>query len=147
MRALQEGEIERVGGGGPIAVDVRVVSATADATEAVLAENSFNEEPGEGYQFFIATLEATYQGDESSNFWVDMSWKSVGDSNVAYEFPEGDCGVVPDPIDDAGEAFPGGTISGNVCWRVASADVGSLVMIMEESFTFDETRVIFRLGA
>jgi len=46
--------------------------------------------------------------------------------------------VIPNSIDDAGETFPGGTISGDVCWRVASDDVGSLVMIMEESFTFDD---------
>ena len=34
--------------------------------------------------------------------------------------------MIPGSIDDAGETFPGGTISGNVCWRVASDDVGSL---------------------
>ena len=53
--------------------------------------------------------------------------------------------MIPNSIDDAGETFPGGTISGDVCWRVASDDVGSLVMIMEESFTLDDARAIFNL--
>ena len=55
------------------------------------------------------------------------------------------CGVIPDAIDDTGETFPGGSIEGNVCWSVRTEDVGSLVMIAEESFTMDEERVFFSL--
>ena len=55
-------------------------------------------------------------------------------------------GVIPDDINDSGETFPGGTITGNVCWRVRSDDVDSLVIIAEESFNFDETRAFFSLG-
>ncbi|HEX7099466.1 MAG TPA: hypothetical protein VF377_09490 [Acidimicrobiia bacterium] len=122
-----------------------VVEVIPDATQLVLAENRFNEPPEEGRQFYMARLEATFDGTESSTFWVDMSLKAVGDSSVAYEGFDGSCGVIPDPIDEAGETFPGGSISGNVCWNVWSEDVGSLVMIAEESFTFDENRVFFSL--
>ena len=97
----------------------------------------------EGNQFFIASLEATYTGTESSTFWIDMRLKSVGDSNVAYDAY---CGVIPDDIDDSGETFPGGTITGNVCWSIQSTDAASLVMIVEESFNFDGTRAFFALA-
>lgn len=108
-------------------------------------ENEFNDPPPEDNQFFIATLEATYTGDESSTFWVDMTLKAVGESNVAYEAFEASCGVIPDDINDSGETFPGGTITGNVCWNIQSSDVASLVMIAEESFNLDDTRQFFSL--
>ena len=125
--------------------DVTVMSVTADGTDAVLAANPFNEPPGEGEQFFLAVLEATYIGDESSTFWVDMTLKALGASNVAYEAFEASCGVIPDDINEAGETFPGGTVTGNVCWKIGSAEAVSLVMIAEESFSLDETRVFFSL--
>ena len=124
---------------------LRVSGVTPDGTDQVMEENQFNDPPPEGNQFFIATLEATYTGDESSTFWLDMLLKAVGESNVAYEAFEASCGVIPDDIDDSGETFPGGTITGNVCWNISSADTASLVMIAEEAFSFDDTRAFFAL--
>ena len=64
---------------------LRVSAITPDGTDEVMEENQFNDPPPEGNQFFIASLEATYTGTESSTFWGDMRLKSVGDSRVAYE--------------------------------------------------------------
>ena len=124
---------------------LRVSAITPDGTDEVMEENQFNDPPPEGNQFFIASLEATYTGTESSTFWVDMWLKSVGDSRVAYE-GVAYCGVIPDDIDDSGETFPGGTITGNVCWSIQSTDAASLVMIVEESFNFDDIRAFFALA-
>ncbi len=44
LRALQEGEITRVGGSAPIPVDVRVVSATHQDLEAKLTQGAFRED-------------------------------------------------------------------------------------------------------
>jgi transcriptional regulator with GAF, ATPase, and Fis domain len=41
LRVLQEREIERVGGNGPIAVDVRVITATNRGLEEMIAEGKF----------------------------------------------------------------------------------------------------------
>ena len=125
---------------------LRVSAITPDGTDEVMEENQFNDPPPEGNQFFIASLEATYTGTESSTFSGDMALKSVGDSRVAYEGFDAYCGVIPDNIDDSGETFPGGTITGNVCWSIQSTDAASLVMIVEESFNFDDTRAFFALA-
>ncbi len=44
LRVLQEKEIERVGGTGPISVDVRIVSATHRNLEQMVRENTFRED-------------------------------------------------------------------------------------------------------
>ena len=77
---------------------LRVSAITPDGTDEVMEENQFNDPPPEGNQFFIASLEATYTGTESSTFWGDMTLKSVGDSKVAYEGGNASCGVIPDNI-------------------------------------------------
>ncbi len=44
LRVLQEKEIERVGGTGPIKVDIRVIAATHRNLESMLAEGTFRED-------------------------------------------------------------------------------------------------------
>jgi hypothetical protein len=122
---------------------VRVIDVIPDAAEIVLEVNPFNDPPESGSQFFMTTLEAEYTGTESGNFWVDIDWKAVGPSAVAYEEGIG-CGIVPDSVWDTGESFPGGVITGNVCWSVTAADAADLVMLLEEGFD-DTTRTIYRL--
>ena len=143
--AVAIGESATVGGW-----ELKVVAITPDGTDEVMEENQFNDPPPEGNQFFIASLEATYTGTESSTFSGfsgDIRLKSVGDSRVAYEGFDASCGVIPDDIDDSGEAFPGGTVTGNVCWSIQSTDAASLVMIVKESSNFDDdTRAFFALA-
>jgi hypothetical protein len=67
-----------------------------------------------------------------------MTLKAVGASSVAYEGFDASCGVLPDDLDNAGETFPGGTISGNVCWSIDVADANSLIMLAAPSFSFDD---------
>jgi hypothetical protein len=136
---IAAGETVRVG-----EWDVTVLSTTEDGTEAVLEENEFNDPPGEGHQFFIVEVSATYQGTDSEALFTGLTVTTVGDSAVAYDF-EDTCGVIPDELDTFSEVFPGGTEVGNLCWQVLTEDVDSLVLIVDNAFSFDEDRAYLAL--
>lgn len=125
---------------------VSVVSVTPDGTDVVMAENQFNDPPVAGSQFFLVEVEGTYVGAESGSFWLDMTTKALGPSNVAYETFDAWCGVIPDDVTNTGETFPEGMVSGNLCWSVSSEDAGDLLMLLEASFSFDDTRIFYALG-
>lgn len=121
---------------------IAVAASLADATQAVMAENMFNEPPQEGHQFFVARLRATYVGQASDSFDAFYRARAVGASSVAYSTFENSCGVIPDPMPDS-EVFPGGTVEGNVCWEIRSTDAASLIMY-DQPFLSD-TRTWFAL--
>lgn len=129
-------------GGGWVA---SVVSVTPNANDLIAQTNQFNDLPEPGYQFFLVTIQATYEGEGSSVLPAGNTFSVVGDSSVAYTTYGPGCGVLPDPFQFT-DVFEGGTIVGNVCFAVQSSDVDSLVMFSEDFVTFDrDIRVWFAL--
>jgi len=125
--------------------ELSVLSVTPDATDAVMAENQFNDPPQPGNQFYVVELSATYVGNRSEAFALGPSITAVGNSAVAYGY-NATCGVIPDPIDEFSDVFPGGTVFGNVCWEIATDDVDSLVLIVDPVFSLDQERTFIDLS-
>lgn len=125
--------------------NVRVLEVTTDATDLVLQENQFNDPPAPGHVFVMARVEVTYHGVDTGTPWIDLDFHVVGDANRGYSESQASCGVIPDEASDAPELFAGGTAEFNTCWSVPEAEVPSLVMYVEESFSFDSVRVWFAL--
>jgi hypothetical protein len=123
---------------------VVVISTQPNATSAILSSNRFNKPPAADHQFFIARVQATYTGAGSKRFDGSFRLRAVGASAVSYRSFEDSCGVFPDPISNT-EVFSGGTITGNACWSIRSADAGSLLMFDQSPFSSDQNRVFFAL--
>jgi hypothetical protein len=121
-----------------------VTGLTEDAIDAVHGENPFNDEPAEGRQFLMVELEATYTGENSDSLVSSAEFNVVGPTAVAYTF-EDSCGIIPDELDVWADVFPGGTVSGNLCWSVRTEDVDELVLYSQESFDFDDEVAFFAL--
>ena len=45
------------------------------------------------------SFEATYVGDDSGTFWIDLNVKPLGASNVGYKSFDAYCGVIPNDAD------------------------------------------------
>ncbi len=106
--------------------ELTVLSVTPDATDLVLAENTYNDPPAADHQFFIANVRITYTGDDSDTFY-GWGMSAVGQSAVAYTQFDDDCGSIPNELSSR-ELFTGGTIEGNLCWSIATSDADSLVL-------------------
>ena len=123
--------------------DISVIAVTPDSTDIVASENQFNDPPAAGHQYVLVLVEATYTGDSSDSLLWSVDMSVVGDSAVVVS---DQCrAVVPNELDSFTEVFGGGVITGNLCWEVLSSDVDSLVLIVEESFSFDGVRAFLEL--
>ena len=143
---IPAGETVRVGDW-----DITVLSATPDATDALLAASPDNKPPVESRQFYLVELAVTYQGGESESLLRNLGLSAVGESAVAYDLYRSDditdiyCGSVPEELDRFVEVFPGGSLRGNQCWQVRAEDVDSLVLIVDSLSGSNEERAYMAL--
>jgi hypothetical protein len=118
---------------------VTVVSVELDAWDVIEAENQFNDPPAEGRQFVMFRVAATYEGDETGNPWLDLSWAIVGSAGNTFGTSMDDnCGVIPDPLRDQGETFPGGRVEGNECVSVESSQLIGATIRVQAGFLGDD---------
>ncbi|GCE37834.1 hypothetical protein Rhow_000680 [Rhodococcus wratislaviensis] len=119
--------------------DITIHSTTQDATDAVLAENQFNDPPAAGRQFVMADVSATYTGADTGTPWIDLSFRILGSSNNVFGSASADsCGVIPNALSDTGELYPRGTSRGNICISVPAEQLTGANWIVEASFSGED---------
>jgi len=114
---------------------VAVVAPARDITDAVMAENTFNTPPPDGYRFIGVDVAYAYSGSGSGSPF-NVTTKAVGSSNIELS---SQCGVIPNEIDISSDVFSGGNVTGTVCFVVPAA-TPDLVLYSTASF---DTRVMF----
>lgn len=92
-----------------------------EAGAQIAAENQFNDPPSPGMEFWIVPVTAKYIGDETGNLTFGVTVKFVGSDNRTYE---DSCGVLPNPLSDIGDLYPGGSATGNTCVAVPAGANG-----------------------
>jgi hypothetical protein len=121
---------------------LKVVSVTPDATQAVLAvtdqAGDANIAPPPGAQDFLVLVEATYTAGGSGNpYSLLTNLDAEGAHNAVYTNGENGCGSLPSPALGYSDSnvFSGQTVSGNICWQIASNDAASLALFVGSGFT------------
>ena len=100
-------------------------------------ENRFNQAPDAGHAYELVTVAATYSGAKAKTNGFDLSFKVVGGQAVSYDAFS--CKAFPkDSFDISTDVFPGGTVTGSLCFDVAEADLPSLVLYVRSGFTGDD---------
>ena len=123
-------------------IEVTVLSWEQDGTDAVLAENMFNDEPKDGWVYSLIWVKVEYVGTDSAEPWLALDFRGLGASGVTLT---DECGVVPDDVWEVPELFPGGSREANACLTVPVSDLDSLMLFVEESFAYSANRVFFDL--
>jgi hypothetical protein len=117
--------------------DVAVVAFTGDATAAILAENRFNDPPGDGMVYSLVTLRATYRGPGEEDASFSLTAGLAGDDQRNYRDP--DCGAVePNGLNDQPKVLAGGTVEGNFCLKLPASQLASGTVYVEETLGRDD---------
>lgn len=126
---------------GDFTVSIDQVVPNANAQLAKF--NEFNSPP-EG-QFVLTTVTVTYNGDEESDLWLDLSVKLAGSDSRTYDTSSCDA-VVPKSINDVPTLNGGGKATGSVCFDVPAAAIAGSKILVEESLSFSDKRVYWSIA-
>ncbi len=110
---------------------IEVLGAASDITDAVLAENQFNDAPDGDLRFIGVPIRVTYVSGPAPASLFELTFKAVGPSAVVLTTFDPSCGVIPDALDTFAEVFEGGAVEGNICWAASPGDAGDLTMLIE----------------
>ncbi|MGD9710979.1 MAG: hypothetical protein AB7V46_02810 [Thermomicrobiales bacterium] len=134
------GESQNVGGGW----EITVVAVRPDDTEAVLAENTFNDPPIAGRQFFVADVMVTNIGSEPAEFDGNFRLRATGLEGDYRAFaPDDRCGVVANEWEEP-EIAPGESVTAAICWSIPTQEVEAIRLYDVDAVT--EARVYFALA-
>ncbi|OSM44620.1 hypothetical protein [Nesterenkonia sp. PF2B19] len=119
---------------------VTVNGVDLDATDAVLAENPYNEDPEEGHTYILVDLSVQYTGDDPEG---DTPWVSVD-----YVSPAGNTfrssdrvTVTPDSFDSMSTLYEGASTTGNVALHVPADGVEDGVLTVSPGMFADDVFV------
>ena len=130
------GETTDVGDGWTVRVNI----VNFDATELILAENSFNDPPAEGFVYVVVNVSVGYTGpDAKANTGVNL-----GSSNVQYTTYDS-LVVVADSYSTYVDVFAGGETTGNFVLTVKESDIESLLIYASPFLSFQSEEVFFAL--
>ncbi len=117
-----------------------VNSVTLDATDAVMAENPFNDAPPEGHEYVLVNYTVTYLGDDPNG--------AMPMSTVDYVSPDGTTmssadtlAVAPDAIDTLATLYNGGSVTGNETIAVPSDSAQDGVLAVQPGMLDDKVFV------
>lgn len=106
---------------------ITINSVDLDATEAVLAENPFNDEPAADHVYLLANVTAEYTGSDADGAmpWLSLSYVSPGGNS----FDASDAlAVAPEAFDSTTTLFEGASETGNIALQVPADSVGDGVL-------------------
>ncbi len=140
--AASAGRLDPIAAGTPTVIgeDWTVsVDSGRVGTGEVLSAYDFNDLPPAGSEFYLVDADLTYTGDETGSIF-DLDITAVARSNVTFDTL---CGVIDNDFDFTQEVFPGGTLSGTVCFVVPSDETDSVVVSVRQSFDLEAVDLYF----
>jgi hypothetical protein len=122
---------------------VKVVEATVDATETVLAYNEFTDPPQTGNQYVLVTIEATRMAEEAGAFWADTYYVFRGSAGDVFEFAG--WVDVPDSMENTDQVEPGATLTATLVFEVPSDQVSGGAVLLGDALSLAPVDVYFAI--
>ncbi|MGI9602822.1 MAG: hypothetical protein ACR2QE_13125 [Acidimicrobiales bacterium] len=114
---------------------VQIAAVDLDGTDSVLAASEFNDEPPAGFEYVLIQYEAAFDGNEASSS-NDARPDLLTEANVSID---AGCSVsLDDEFDAFTDVFPGGSLSGTVCFLVPAEEIDGLTAFVRPDFFDDD---------
>ena len=110
-----------------------ILSVDWDAWPEIQVENQFNDPPPDGHKFVMIEISLLNQGNIERNSITGDTDSDVLGQGTNVVIRSTGCGVIPNDLKWA-DVFPGGRVSGNICFVVPDEDISTLVLRWEYSF-------------
>jgi hypothetical protein len=115
-----------------------VVWADPNQTQAILDAqrgdpDNLPEPPPPGFQFLLARVSVTRTDPEPATF-SPYSLDLLAAGGTVYDDLGPACGTLLDEL-DATDVADGDTVTGNVCWKLATSDLSKVLMFYTDPFT------------
>lgn len=120
--------------------EVTLGAPILDASEIVLGENMFNDEPPEGFQYALLPVTAKYMGDDTGTPSWDLNFAFVSAAGTTHKTYDVFV-VVPDDLESSNELYPGGIAEGNIGIAIPTSDAELGTWRVSDSF--EETNAFF----
>ena len=118
---------------------VQVISVNKDALQLVLSSDSYATEPSPNERFLLIKVRATYIGEESGEPSSDLRFKIVGSRGNTFAKS---CGYFMDTFTENGEAFPGATVMGNLCFTVDANQIMGAAVSIQGGYSSENRKFI-----
>lgn len=128
--------------GAPLVIGdwkVQVTSVNKDALQAVLKVDSYATRPSSSERFLMIKIMATYIGVESGEPGSDLRFKIVGSKGNTFAKS---CGYFADTFRENGEAFPGATVMGNLCFTVEADQITGATLSIQEDYSSENRKFV-----
>ena len=132
--------------GVPVGINdwkVQIISVNKDALQLVLDSDAYAMRPSPGERFMMIKVKATYIGEESGEPSSDLRFKIVGSRGNTFAKS---CGYSVDTFTENGEAFPGATVEGNLCFTVDVNQITGATVSVQGDYSSD-IRKFFSIGS
>ena len=120
--------------------DMTITGVTLDATDEVLAENEFNEDPESGNQYMVVDVELTYKGDEPGGAMPMSTVEYVSAGGNTFDGLD-DMVVAPNELDQLENLYNGASTSGSVAIQIPTEDAESGVLAVSPDMLADKVFV------
>jgi uncharacterized protein DUF4352 len=119
-------------------LEATVIEMNLDATEEVLAQYEFAEQPAPGNRYVLITVRVRHAGGGPETLTVSSSdFKITGSGNILYDnFNDHSCGFIDGEL--RGELFAGGELEGHVCFQVPQSET-ALILVADPFFSFEDS--------
>jgi hypothetical protein len=113
---------------------VRVDAVNRNADAVVVDSGAGNSPPSEGQRYLMVTVTVRYEGSLESSTPFDLTLIVEEADGSAHFNYSGECGFIPDELDDFAEVVPGAELMGNVCWSLPVDDIADAFLLVEDIY-------------